>query len=441
MARRKKIPADPQPATIDSLSHEGRGVAAINGKTTFIHGALPGEEVMFRYSNRHSRFDEGYTVEVLRPASERQDPECPHFGVCGGCTLQHLDNAGQIQHKQQVLQDQFEHIGGVQPEQWFAPLTGPTRGYRRKARLGVKYVAKKEKVLVGFREIYSRFVADLDNCMVLHPSVGEKLTALQALVGSLSIYQRLPQIEVAVSDDVTVLVVRHLEPLTDADRERLSMFEQEHDVIFFLQPKGPDSIVKLTDTSFPGLKYRLPDHDIEIAYQATDFTQVNTDINRLMVNRVIELLELNDEDVVLDLFCGLGNFTLPISRYCKRITGIEGEAGLVERARFNAMHNDIDNADFVVANLMDESLQAAFLQREYTKVLLDPPRSGAREVIGKLDLSKTQTLVYVSCNPATLARDAGILVEHKQMRLVAAGVMDMFPHTSHVESIALFQPA
>lgn len=437
--RKNKLPAEPRLATIDSLSHEGRGVASIDGKTTFIHGALPGEEVMFRYMDRHSRFDEGYTIEVIKRSGERHDPDCPHFGVCGGCSLQHMDSAGQIRHKQAVLLEQFQSFGGVAPEQLFAPLTGPTRGYRRKARLGVKYVAKKAKVLVGFREIYSRFVADIDSCLVLHPAVGELLPALQDLVGSLSIYQRLPQIELAVSDDQIVLVVRHLEPVSEDDREKLAAFEQAHGVIFFLQPGGPDSIVKLSDAVFPGLKYRLPDHDIEIAFTATDFTQVNTDINRLMVNRVIELLELHDTDRVLDLFCGLGNFTLPIARYCAGVTGVEGDAALIERAKFNTMHNGIANAEFVVANLMDESLQAAFLQQTYSKILLDPPRSGAREIIEKLDLSNTETLVYVSCNPATLARDAGILVNMKHMRLLQAGVMDMFPHTSHVESIALFK--
>ncbi|MDX1519882.1 MAG: 23S rRNA (uracil(1939)-C(5))-methyltransferase RlmD, partial [Gammaproteobacteria bacterium] len=439
-SRRKKIPSDPQPAHIDSLSHEGRGIASIAGKTTFIHGALPGEDVMFRYSNRRAKFDEGYIVEVIKASGDRKTPECPHFGVCGGCSLQHMENDAQLQHKQQVLLDQFEHIGHVKPESLFEPITGPVQGYRRKARLGVKFVAKKDKVLVGFREIYSRFVADIDRCMVLHPAVGEKLLALQALIQGLSIFRQLPQLEVAVSDDLTVLVLRHLQPLTSDDRDRLIEFETQHDVIFFLQPKGPDSVVKLSDDEFPGLRYRLPDHDIEIVFQATDFTQVNMEINRQMINRVLDLFELNNQDRVLDLFCGLGNFTLPVAKYCGHVTGVEADPGLIERARFNAMHNGLDNTEFVVANLMDETLEAAFLHERFNKVLLDPPRSGAREIIERLDLSNTEILVYVSCNPATLALDAGILVHQKKLRLVGAGIMDMFPHTSHVESIALFQP-
>jgi len=350
-----------------------------------------------------------------------------------------MDSVRQLEHKQEVLIQQLEHIGSVKPETLFEPLTGDTWGYRRKARLGVKYVARKGKVLVGFREIYSRFVADIDTCKVLHPSVGENLNALKDLIGGLSIYQKVPQIEVAVSDDLTVLVVRHLQELTNDDRDKLLRFEKAHNVIFFLQAKGPDSVTKLNEEPFPGLKYHIPDHDIEIVFQATDFTQVNMDINQKMINRVIDLLALTKDDQVLDLFCGLGNFTLPMARYCGQVTGVEGEAGLIERAKFNAMHNTIKNADFVVANLMNESLEAAFLRRQYSKILLDPPRSGAREIIEKLDVSNTETLVYVSCNPATLARDAGILVHDKNMRLLKAGVMDMFPHTSHVESIALFQ--
>ncbi len=436
--RRRKIPAEPQRATIQSLSHEGRGVASIDGKTTFIHGALPGEQVMFKYLNRRAKFDEGYTVDVVEASSSRQAPACEHFGVCGGCSLQHMTGHDQIRHKQAVLRQQFEHVGSVAPEDWFEPLTGPEWGYRRKARLGVKYVARKEKVLVGFREIYSRFVADIKTCKVLHPSVGEKLTVLQDAVARLDIYNRLPQIEVAVSDDVTVLVIRHLDALSNSDRENLIQLEEELDVIIFLQPKGPDSICRLSDRPFSGLRYRLPDHNIEIVFQPTDFTQVNTDINRKMVNRVIDLLQPDEHDQVLDLFCGLGNFTLPLARYCKHITGVEVDAGLIERARFNAMHNQIKNADFVAADLMQADLTAAFLQQDYSKVLLDPPRTGAKEVIDRLDLTHVQTLVYVSCNPATLARDAGILVNEKKMKLIKAGVMDMFPHTSHVESIALF---
>jgi 23S rRNA (uracil1939-C5)-methyltransferase len=436
--RRKKLPVDPVTAQIESLSHEGRGIARIDGKTTFIDNALPGEEVLFRYQRHRARYDEGYVLEVTSPSSERVEPYCKYFAVCGGCSLQHLEPAVQIQHKQSVLLEQLQHIGGVTPQEILPALTGPVWGYRRKARLGVKYVEKKEKVLVGFRGKYSPFIADIKRCEVLHPSVGLKLEALQGLVGKLSIFRQIPQIEVAVANKVTVLVFRHLAPFTEEDREALKQFEADNEIDIYLQPAGLDSVVPLSPGNTTALSYMLPDYDVEIIFLPTDFIQVNYEINIAMVNCVLELLESEAQDQILDLFCGVGNFSLPIARKVEYVIGVEGDAELIERARFNAQHNGIKNAEFHVVDLASKDLQATFLHYEFNKILFDPPRSGALDIIHNIDFEPVKRIVYVSCNPATLARDAGVLVREKGFKLQKSGVMDMFPHTSHVESIALF---
>jgi len=358
--------------------------------------------------------------------------------VCGGCSLQHIDTQSQIQHKQSVLIEQLQHIGNVRPEQVLPPLTGPEWGYRHKARLGVKYVEKKQKVLVGFREKFSPFIAELQHCDVLHPSVGGILEDLQGMIRELSIYKQIPQIEVAVAENITALVFRHLASFTDADLERLKNFSQEHHIDLYLQSAGLESVVPLLPGQTTPLSYSLPDHSIEIIFWPTDFTQVNYEINRAMINRAIEMLELNEADHVLDLFCGLGNFSLPLARKAAYVIGVEGDANLIERAKFNAQHNGINNVEFYTVNLADEDLQASFLQQDIQKLLLDPPRTGALEIINRLDFKKIDKVVYVSCNPATLARDAGVLVKDKGFRLQQAGVMDMFPHTTHAEYIALF---
>jgi len=437
-SRRKRLPVDPVSAQITSLSHEGRGVAQLNNKTTFIDGALPGEEVLFKYKRRRARYDEGNVVEIIKPSPERIPAKCKHFGVCGGCSLQHIDPQSQIQHKQSVLIEQLQHIGNVQPVQVLPPLTGPEWGYRHKARLGVKYVEKKQKVLVGFREKFSPFIAELQHCDVLHPSVGGILEELQDLISELSIYKQIPQIEVAVAENITALVLRHLASFTDADMDRLKNFSQAHHIDLYLQSAGLESVVPLIPEQTTPLSYRLLDHSIEIIFWPTDFTQVNYEINRAMINRAIEMLELNNSDHVLDLFCGLGNFSLPLARKSAHVIGIEGDENLIERAKFNAQHNGINNVEFHSVNLADEDLQASFLQHDVQKLLLDPPRTGALEIINRLDFKTIDKVVYVSCNPVTLARDAGVLVKDKGFKLQQAGVMDMFPHTTHVESIALF---
>jgi len=438
MSRRNFFPAEPVTAQIESLSHEGRGITHVGGKITFIDGALPGERVLFQYQRRHSRYNEGKVVEILEPSPERVDARCEYFDQCGGCSLQHTTPQFQLKHKQKVLLEQLQHIGRVSPEQILHPLTGPVWEYRRKARLSVKYVEKKGKVLVGFREKSSSYIADIKRCVVLYPPAGLILTDLQEVISRLSIYRQIPQIEIAVTDTVTALVFRHLAVFTDNDISVLKQFETVHKVDIYLQSAGPESVTPLSPGKITALSYCLPDHNVEYFFQPTDFVQNNYEINAAMVNRTIELLEPDSSDHVLDLFCGLGNFSLPLARKSASVTGVEGDTGLIERARLNARHNGINNVEFHVADLTLKDLQASFLQHDYRKVLLDPPRTGAADIINNLDFSDVGRIVYVSCNPATLARDAGALVEKKGFHLLKAGVMDMFPHTSHIESIALF---
>ena len=439
-ARRQRLPGPVDEVTIESLSHDGRGVAHVEGKTVFIEGALPAEQVGFEYLATHRTFDEGRVTTIERASAERVVPRCLHFGVCGGCSLQHMEAGAQIRAKQQVLLDNLQRIGGVVPEDVLPPLTGPVWGYRSKARLGVKYVSRKGRVLVGFRERHAPYVAELSRCEVLHPSVGAHLDQLAGVVGELDARARIPQIEVAVCDSATALVFRHLDPLSQGDRARLRLFAEQSRVLVYLQPAGPDSVEALVPGD-PVLSYTIPEQGIELRFRPTDFTQVNSDINRRMIARVLDMLALEHSDSVLDLFCGLGNFTLPMARLAGSVTGVEGEAGLVGRARDNARLNGIDNVTFHAADLAEDQRDAAWAGGGYSKVLLDPPRSGAAGVMDVLGNIHPRRLVYVSCHPGSLARDAGTLAHVHGYRLRAAGVMDMFPHTSHVESIALFETA
>jgi 23S rRNA (uracil1939-C5)-methyltransferase len=438
MSRRKRLSAEPVTVTIESLSHEGRGITHVAGKTVFVDGGLPGEKVVIRFTRQHSRYGEARIIELAEPAPERVDAKCIHYGICGGCSFQHVSPGYQINHKQRVMLEQLQHIGGVRPDEVLPPLTGPVWGYRRRARLGVKYVEKKQKLLIGFREKNSPFIADINHCDVLHPAVGFMLQDLQELVSRLSICRQLPQIEVAVADNAIALVFRHLVPLSEPDISLLKNFATDKKVIIYLQPGGLDSVKPLTPEPAGGLVYALPEQKISFNFLPVDFIQINTQINAEMINRALDMLEPGREDEVLDLFCGLGNFSLPLAKHCRRVTGIEGDPGLIERAKANAEINHIHNAEFHTANLAEENLQAGFINLNYHKVLLDPPRAGALEIIKRMHFTGTARVVYVSCNPATLARDAGILVKDKGFRLQQAGVMDMFPHTSHIESIALF---
>lgn len=441
MARRRgrrRLPQEPVEAVVENLSHDGRGVSRVEEKVTFIHGALPGERVMFRYTARRRDRDEGEVVELLQASPERVRPRCSHFGLCGGCSLQHLDPEAQIAYKEQALFDAFVRLGKVEPQKWLPPLLNETPwGYRRKARLGVKNVPGKGRVLVGFRERGSNFIAALERCEVLHPKVGGALLGLSEVIGSLSRPDRIPQIEVAMDDERCVLIFRVLEVLTEEDRDKLLAFGKARGFIIYLQPGGPETVQPLGEAA--DLHYRLPAFGLTFHFDPTDFTQVNTEINQQMVARAVELLSPADDERVLDLFCGIGNFTLPLASRAGEVVGVEGSRELVQRAWENARHNGLENVRFHVANLYENLERESWLKEGFHKALLDPPRSGAFEVLEQLPRMGVERIVYVSCYPGTLARDAGELVHRHGYRLVASGVMDMFPHTAHVESIALFE--
>ncbi|MGD9000642.1 MAG: 23S rRNA (uracil(1939)-C(5))-methyltransferase RlmD [Granulosicoccaceae bacterium] len=433
--RRKKLPVEPVLAEIESLDHDGRGVAHIDGKVVFIDNALPGEQVMFCYTQQRRKFDQGRVVEVLKASADRVTPKCPHFGVCGGCALQHMSNAAQIRHKQQVLAEQLQHIGKITVPDFLPALVGKEWGYRRKARLGVRYAIKKEQLMVGFRERYGRFITEMDSCEVLDASVGKRIALLKQLIASLHAYDRIAQIEVAVGDNATALVFRNLVELDEQDRQALMDFARAEGVQVWLQPKGPETIYPLWPDDAQ-LYYELPEYDVHVDFLPVDFTQVNGELNRKMVAHALGLLELSAEQTVLDLFCGLGNFTMPLSRKVKQVIAIEGSESLVERAHANASRNGIENVEYHVADLF-QGLPEYVGRAE--RVLLDPPRSGAFAIVSDIERIAPQRIVYVSCNTATLARDAGVLVNDKGYRLVTAGIMDMFPHTAHAEAIAMFE--
>lgn len=422
---------------ITALSHEGRGIAHVDGKTVFIEGALPGEQVTFTLTKKHRHYDEGRVLEIVQASPQRVVPRCPHFGVCGGCSQQNFSHELQIQHKQQILLDSLLHVGKVVPKTILPPMLGPIWGYRHKARLGVKFVEKKGKVLVGFREKQGRYLADLQSCDVLHPSIGKKIIALSKLVESLEKYKVIAQIEVAVSDDEVALVFRNLEALPESDLTKLRDFAQLHEFRIYLQPGGVESVFCLWPENPGPLLYTLPDFNLSLAFEPLDFTQINPVINRQLVSLAIKLLDLKSTDRVIDYFCGIGNFTLAMATVAAHVVGVEGADQAIIRARGNAERNHISNTTFYTSNLMGDLTNLPW-RGDYDKILLDPPRSGAIELIEQLSF-KAKKIVYVSCNPATLARDAAALVQNHGYKLKAAGIMDMFPHTSHVESIAVFE--
>ncbi len=427
---------------IDALDDDGRGVARIDGKVTFIDGALPGETVRAEVMRSKKNFDQGRALEILSASPDRVAPACAHFGLCGGCSLQHLAPAAQLREKQAQLRALLVKCGGIAPERWLAPLDGPVEHYRRSARLGVRDVPKKGGILVGFRERRSSYLNPTRECRVLDARVACLLPLLPALIEGLSCKQRLPQIEVACSDEAAVLVFRHLEPFTEQDRTRLAEFARVHGIQAWSQPGGPETVAPLWPESPPPLEYRLPAFELTLRFMPADFIQINAGINRKMVALAVDLLAASAGDTVLDLFCGLGNFTLPLARGAGRVIGVEADPRLIDGARANAARNGIANAEFRRLDLFDETAVAAFLRETaFDRLLLDPPRSGAVEVLKHLPADGPRRIVYVSCNPATLARDAEYLVNAAGWRLSAAGVMDMFPHTSHVESIAVFDRA
>lgn len=423
---------------INSLAHDGRGIANLRGKTLFISGSLPGEKVTYKITKKHSRFLEAEVISIIEAAPERTKPICPHFSICGGCSLQQLSDHHQLLFKQKILLEQLFHFGKITPLQIDPPLAHQNWGYRRKARLGVRFVKKKNRVLVGFREKQSHYLAEIATCPVLHPSVSNNLSALSELVESLSQKEAIPQIEIAVGDRETALVFRHLNPLTEQDIDKLKQFGEQQQYSIYLQEGSPDKLIKLYPESHPDLTYSLPDFGLEMKFRPLDFIQINGEVNQLLIKKAVEWLNPSKTEIVLDLFCGIGNFTLPLALFAGEVVGVEGSLDMVNRAASNALHNHLHNVSFHATNLTSLCNEEPWLQKQYDKILLDPPRSGAKEILPFLGNSNAKSIVYISCNPATLARDAGELVHQFGYQLQRVSIVNMFPHTSHIEAIALF---
>ena len=423
---------------IDNLSHEGRGVGRLDGKTIFVAGALVGERVRAQQTGRNRHFDEARTQEVLKASADRVEPRCPHFGICSGCVLQHLVSHRQIEAKQRTLTDNLQRIGHVTPEAILQPLTADAWAYRRKGRFSVRYVEKKGGVLVGFRETDPRFVAQLRECHTVVPAVSALIMPLTELIGAMQAKREIAQVEFIQGDGPVALVFRNLVTLCADDLRRLADFGMAQDAQIFLQPGGAHSVHPLRD-DYPALGFNLAEYGIRFEFKPLDFIQVNASLNAAMITRAIALLQPTAEDVVLDLFCGLGNFTLPLAKAAGEVVGVEGDQGLVERARENARRNGIANAEFFAADLNQDISAQLWETQRFTKLLLDPPRAGAIEILKQMNLEGIRRIVYVSCHPASLARDAAYLVQERGYRLLQAGAMDMFPQTAHVEAIAVFE--
>ncbi|MBY0575344.1 MAG: 23S rRNA (uracil(1939)-C(5))-methyltransferase RlmD [Gallionellaceae bacterium] len=439
------------PVIIESIDQEGRGIAHADGKVIFIEGALIGEHVTYSSYRKKTSFEMAQVADILKPSFMRVEPKCPHFGVCGGCSMQHLDQRVQVAVKQRILEENLARIGKVKPETILRPLHGLPWGYRQRARLSVRHVVKKGKTLVGFHEKRSSFVADMSRCEILPPKISGLIPLLAQLIEGLSIRERLPQVEVACGNDVDVLLLRIMEPLTVSDEAALRAFADTHDIQFWLQTKGPETVVPFHPLNAPALTYTLPEFGVEMPFAPTEFTQVNHVLNRVMVHHALRLLDPQPGERVADFFCGLGNFTLPIARSGAQVLGIEGSAALVKRAMQNAAHNGLDKyslslrgrggvgVEFKAMNLFEIDEAALAQLGSFDKWLIDPPRDGAMELVKAIAPETAPgRIVYVSCNPATLARDTEVLVQVKGYTLKAAGVMNMFPQTSHVESIAVF---
>ena len=435
-----KIPDVPaEPLLIESLDQEGRGVARRDGKAIFVEGALPGERVTASVYRKKRSFENAQVEAVLSPAASRVAPRCVYFGLCGGCALQHVDTATQVAVKQRVLEDALWHIGKVKAGQMLSPVHGPPWEYRHRARFTSRYVVKKGGALIGFHEKRSSYVADMLSCEVVPGRISKLLPPLRELVTALSIRQRMPQIELAVGEGADVLVFRVLEPPSAADEAALRTFADAHRVFVYLQPAGPETAAPFHPPEGADLHYVLPEFDVRIFFLPTDFTQVNHEVNRMLVRRAMRLLEPQAGERIADLFCGLGNFSLPIARSGAHVLGIEGSASLVQRARVNAERNGLaDRTRFEAMNLFKMTPEALAALGRFDRILIDPPRDGAAEVVQSLGDEAPRRIVYVACSPATLARDAGTLVHEKGYSLDAAGIFNMFPHTAHVESMAVF---
>jgi 23S rRNA (uracil1939-C5)-methyltransferase len=430
-------------AVIESIDHEGVGVAHVDGKVTFLDGGVTGERVTFARRRSRGNFDLGTVTAVLRESSQRVTPRCRFHGTCGGCAMQHVDAAAQVAAKQRVLEDNLARIGKVKPEQMLPPVIGPAWRYRNRARLSVHYVAKKGGVLVGFHERKSSFVADTDSCEVLPARISRLIPELREMFTAMTLRDRLPQLELAVGEDVTVFVLRNLEPLPEEDAARLRAFADRHGIQWWLQPKGPDTAHPFHPLEAPALDYRLPEFGLRLGFRPTDFTQVNAGVNRVLVKRAFGLLDPRPGERIGDLFCGMGNFSLALATSGADVVGVEGSPGLVARAAQNAQANGLEaHATFLAHDLYTDAEGALRRLGPVDKLLIDPPRDGAMDLCkGLPEAGSPSRIVYVSCSPSTLARDAGVLVNVKGYRLVAAGVVNMFPHTGHVESIALFDRA
>jgi len=441
---RKQLDLTPREIRIESMAHDGRGVGrGEDGKVVFVDFALPGERVRYIPVMNRKSYLFGTTIEVLEPSEHRIEPKCAVFGDCGGCVLQHLDEKVQIKYKQQQLLENFKKIGDVQPETLLEPMTGQHWGYRRRARLGAKYVPKKGGMIVGFRERNTSYIQPTDKCEVLYPEVSAMFPDLRETLEKTSCNDKIPQIEISVADNAMVMIVRHLETFVQNDLELLTEFAKRHQVQLFLQPGNLKSVHPLYPEKPDALFYEFKEYDIRVEFLPTDFIQVNGGINDQLVSRAIELLDIRENDRVLDLFCGVGNFTLPLARRSNYVVGVEGDQALVSRANHNKELNSLDNVDFHYGDLFKEDMSSGshgdWLEQGFDKILLDPPRSGAAEMIKRLPEFGASKVVYVSCGPATLARDAGVMVNEHGYRMTYAGVIDMFPHTAHVESIAVFE--
>ena len=424
---------------IESLDYEARGIARQEGKAIFVEGALPGEKVEYASFRKKSSYELAHLVTVLSPSPSRMQPRCPHFGVCGGCAMQHLEPGAQLAAKQRVLEDTLWHIGRVRAAQILPPIQGEAWGYRHRARLAVRKVSKTE-VLIGFHERRSNFVADIRSCEILPPAVSALLMPLRQLFASLSVIDKLQQLDIALGEHCTALLLRILVPLSPRDEKQLRAFADCHGVVFYLQPKGPDSVYRFYPDDAPPLSYTLPEFAVELAFQPADFTQVNHAVNRVLVRRALRLLDPQPGERIADLFCGLGNFTLPIARSGAYVLGVEGSQALAQRGRESAKANGLaGQVEFSVANLFQCTPESLARLGRFDKMLIDPPREGAVEVVKALAAEAPRRIVYVSCNPASLARDAAVLVNEKGYRFSSVGAVNMFPHTAHVESIALFE--
>jgi 23S rRNA (uracil1939-C5)-methyltransferase len=434
----RDLKGEPLEADVVDLAHDGRGIARVSGKAVFIAGALPGERVRFHVTKRRRQLEEAVLLEILTASPDRVTPRCAHFGVCGGCSLQHLSPEAQLAAKQRQLLDNLERIGGVRPLRVIEPLRGPAFAYRRRARLGVRYVHKKGRVLAGFRERDKPYLADLRRCEILLERFATLPEELAALVETLSIRERIPQVEVAAGDERAALVFRIMQPLSADDAAALERFGARLDVQIHLQPGGLDSIYPLT-AGAPPLEYTVDAGRVTLEFGPSDFVQINAEVNRAMVAAAQTLLAPEPADSILDLFCGLGNFTLPLSRLAARVVGVEGDEGLVRKARLNALRNGIGNAEFLVDNLFEPAGFGSWAEQTYDLMLIDPPRAGAVAIMERMAQWRPRRVVYISCHPGSLARDAGILARSQGYRLIGAGVMDMFPQTTHVESVAVFE--